>query len=131
MRKILAALASGKRSALASLAAHPSLAGAAVPPVIGLLVTFGVHVSAGTTGLVEAAAAAAAAAVVSFRVKPWQPAAFIGAVTAIGTVLTAFRVPHVTPGLVAVVATGLAGVLGAILHGMVSPAQPKNPAPAG
>lgn len=100
---------------------EPALAAGVVQAVISLAVGLGLHLTAGQTGALEAATSAVLAAVVAFSARPVQVSAFTGALAAVGTVLVAFGVPHVTGGSVSSLNAVLVAVLALVLRGHVTP----------
>jgi hypothetical protein len=79
---------------------EPAIFTAAVQTLITLGVQFGLSPSAAVTGAILAATTAALALLAAVRTRPFHLAALTGFVTAIGTLLLAFGVPHIAPGLV-------------------------------
>ncbi len=79
------------------------------------------HPAAWVTGVIEAAFAIVAALYAMAKVDPKRPALFTGLVTAIGTLLVALGVPHVSSGLISAINGVLAIVLASLLREKVSP----------
>src|SRR5215469_4548875 len=98
------------------LASFPILSAATVQAALGLVVALGFHLSAGQTGSIEAAAAAVLALLSAPSVKPFPVPLFTGALAAIGTLLVAYKVPHVDSAEVAAVVALLTAVLGHVGH---------------
>ena len=82
---------------------EPAVFLAAVQALIVLAAQFGLNLTAGEQGGLLAATSALLALVTAAMTHPFRLAALTGFVTAIGTVLLAFAVPHVSPGLVSAV----------------------------
>lgn len=98
------------------LKSFPFLSAAVVQAALALVVALGFHLTAVQTGSIEAAAAAVLALLAAPHVLPAVVPLFLGALTAIGALLVAFRVPHVTAGEVSAVVALVAAVLGGIGH---------------
>jgi hypothetical protein len=98
------------------LKSYPFLSAAFVQAVLALVVALGWHLTAVETGSIEAAAAAVLALLVAPHVLPGVVPVFLGALTAIGALLVAFRVPHVSSGEVSAIVAALAALLGSIGH---------------
>jgi len=79
-------------------------------------------------GWIEGAAAALLAAIVAIGTRPLQIAAITGAIQAIGVVLVAYRVPHVTTGEISAVNAFVAATLALMVRSHVSPVA-SQPAP--
>ncbi|MGH3304016.1 MAG: hypothetical protein ACRDOK_20535 [Streptosporangiaceae bacterium] len=97
--------------------------------------TLGLHFSVAQTAGIESTAAAFLAVIAALSVDKATPALYTGLLTAAGTCLTAFAVPHVTPGLVSAVNGILAIVMASLLREKVTPVSkltraPLTPAPA-
>jgi hypothetical protein len=98
------------------LRSWPFLSAAVVQAVLALVVTLGFHLTAVQTGAIEAAAAAVLALLSAPLVLPGVVPLFLGALTAVGTLLVAFRFPHITSAGVAAFVTLIASLLGGIGH---------------
>jgi hypothetical protein len=70
---------------------------------------------------VEAATAALGALLVAASVRPVPPAAFTGVLSAAGTLLAAFGLPHSSAGSVSTVSAVLAALLATALRTHVTP----------
>lgn len=105
------------------LASEPALAAGTGQVVIALIVGLGFSLTPGQAGAVEAATAALGALLVAVSVRPVPPAAFTGALSAAGTLLAAFGLPHASAGSVSTVSAVLAALLATALRGHVSPKQ--------
>jgi hypothetical protein len=99
------------RRVLTLVQTDPALVASAGQAVIALAITLGLHLTAGEVGATEAAAAAAAGLAVAWYTRPLRTAAAVAFATAAGTLLVAFRVPHVTPGAVSAFSVALAAIL--------------------
>jgi len=110
------------------LASEPALASGGAQAVVAMVVALGLHLTAGQAGALEAAAAAAGALAVALSVTPVPPAAFTGALSAAGTLLAAFGLPHPSAGLVSTLSGLMAALMATTLRGHVSPAK-AAPAP--
>ena len=102
------------------LKSFPFLSAATVQAALALVVALGFHLTAVQTGSIEAAAAAVLALLVAPHVLETEVPLFIGALTAIGALLVAFRLPHVTSGEVAAVVALVASLLGVQGHSAVT-----------
>jgi len=102
------------------LRSWPFLSATFVQAALALVVALGFHLTATQTGSIEAVAAAVLALLVAPHVEETVVPLFIGALTAIGALLVAFRVPHVTSGEVAAVVAALAALLGVQGHSAVT-----------
>lgn len=102
------------------LRSWPFLSSATVQAGLALAVALGLHLTAVQTGSIEAAAAAILALAVAPHVKERVVPLAIGALTAIGAVLVAFRAPHVTAGEVSAIVAVLAALLGLQGHSAVT-----------
>ena len=109
---------------------EPVFAAGTVQAVLALVVALGFHLSAGVTGSIEAVAAAVLALVTAAVVNKTTPVLYTGLLTAVGTLIMAFGVPHVTSGLVSAVNALVAIVLASLLREKVSPSSAAKPAPA-
>jgi hypothetical protein len=98
------------------LASFPFLSAAFVQAALALVVALGFHLTAGQTGTIEAAAAAVLALLMAPTVKPFPVPLFTGALTAIGALLIAFKVPHISSGEVAAIVAALTALLGNLGH---------------
>lgn len=79
---------------------EPAAVVAVVQTLIALVVQFGFTLTAAETGGILAATAAALGLIAAVATRPFAPSAATGLLTALGTVLVAFGVPHVTGGMV-------------------------------
>jgi hypothetical protein len=104
---------------------EPVFAAGTIQAVLALVVALGFHLSAGVTGAIEAVAAAVLALIVAASVDKVTPVLYTGLLTAAGTLLMAFGVPHVSSGLVSAVNAVVAIVLASLLREKVSPAAAK------
>jgi hypothetical protein len=113
------------------LSLEPVLSAGVVQSAVALVVALGFSLTAGQSGAIEAAAAALGALIMALSVRPFQVPALTGALTAIGTLLVAYGVHGVTPGLVSSFNAALVAILAIVLRGHVTPvaALPKT-APA-
>jgi hypothetical protein len=102
------------------LKSWPFLSASFVQAAIALLAAFGLSLTPGQTGSVEAAAAAVLALLVAPHVKETVVPLAIGALTAAGAVLVAFKVPHITAGEVAAIVAALTALLGVQGHSAVT-----------
>ena len=102
------------------LKSYPFLSAAFVQAALALVVALGFNLTAGQTGTIEAAAAAVLALLVAPHVKETVVPLAIGALTAIGALLVAFGVPHVSSALVAAVVAAVAALLGVQGHSAVT-----------
>ncbi len=98
------------------LRSFPFLSAAFVQAALGLAVALGFHLTPGQTGSVEAVAAALLALLTMPHVLPLPLPLFTGAITALGALLIAFGVPHITSGTVAAVVAVVAAFWGGIGH---------------
>ena len=102
------------------LKSFPFLSAAFVQAALALVVALGFHLTAVQTGSIEAVAAAVLALLTAPHVLPQEVPLFLGALTAIGALLVAFRVPHITSGEVAAVVAALSALLGTLGHSAVT-----------
>jgi len=102
------------------LKSWPFLSASVVQAALGLVVALGWHLTAVQTGSIEAAAAAVLALLVAPHVKETVVPLAIGTLTAIGALLVAFRVPHITSGEVASIVALAAALLGVQGHSAVT-----------
>jgi hypothetical protein len=109
---------------------EPLFAAGTVQAALALVVALGFHLSAGVTGGLEAVAAAVLALITAAVVSKTTPVLYTGLLTAVGTLIMAFGVPHVTGGLVSAVNALLVIVLSSLLREKVSPIAARRPAPA-
>lgn len=79
---------------------EPAAVVAVVQTLLALIVQFGFTLTPAETGGILAATAAALGLIAAIATRPFAPAAVTGLLTALGTVLVAFGVPHVTSGMV-------------------------------
>lgn len=98
------------------LRSFPFLSAATVQAALALVVALGFHLTAVQAGSIAAAAAAVLALLTVPHIRPWPVPLFTGALTAIGTLLVAFRAPHVTSGEVSAFVALIASLLGGIGH---------------
>ena len=101
---------------------YPFLSAGTVQALLALAVALGLHLTAVQTGAVEAAAAAILALWVARAARPVPVPLLTGALTAIGALLVAFRVSHVTSGEVSAAVAFLAAVLSGVGHLAATPA---------
>lgn len=100
---------------------EPVFTAGTVQAVLGLVIALGFNLSAAATGAIEAVAAAVLALIVAASVDKATPVLFTGLLTAVGTLLVTFGVPHVSSGLVSAVNAVLAIVLASLLREKVTP----------
>jgi hypothetical protein len=100
---------------------EPVLSASTVQAVLALIIAVGVHLSPAVTGGIEAVAAALLALVTAASVDKVTPALWTGLVTAVGTLVIAFGVPHVNAGEVSAFNAVLAVVLASLLREKVTP----------
>ncbi len=91
---------------------------AAVQAALALIVSLGLSLTAGQTGAVEGGVTAILGLAVAIYTRPFRTGAVTAFAAAIGTVLIAFRVPHVTPGLVSAANVVITSIL---MLGVTSP----------
>lgn len=82
---------------------EPAVFLAALQAAITLAAQFGLTLTADETGGLLAATSALLALITAAMTHPFKLAALTGFVTTVGTVLLAFGVPHIAPGLVSAV----------------------------
>jgi len=82
--------------------------------------------SAGVTGGIDPAAAALLGLLVAANTKPFAPAALTGLLTAVGTLLVALGVKHVSGGEVSAVNAVVAIVMANVLRAHVSPVSGRR-----
>jgi hypothetical protein len=102
------------------LKSWPFLSASFVQAALALVVALGFHLTAAQTGSIEAAAAAVLALAVAPHVQQSVVPVAIGALTAIGTLLVAFKVPHVNSAEVSAFVAAIAALLGTQGHGLVT-----------
>jgi ribose/xylose/arabinose/galactoside ABC-type transport system permease subunit len=102
------------------LRSFPFLSAAFVQSALALAVALGFHLSAVQTGSIEAVAAALLALATAPHVNHPPVPLVIGALTAIGALLVAFRVPHITSGEVAAFVATISALLGLQGHTAVT-----------
>lgn len=118
---------------VSAVRANPALFSGGAQVLLGLIVASGFHLTPLQSAIVQGAGGVLSAVVVAFLARPVAPSAYAGIVTAIGSLLIAYGVPHVTGPVVSMAAGLVAALVAFILHGHVSPAKPKPvpvPAPA-
>jgi len=96
----------------------PALVMSVVQGALALGISLGLHLTTAQTGAIEGAATAVLGVAVALCTRPFRTAAATAAVAAAGTVLLAFRVPGISPGLVSTVSTLVTGLL---MLGVTSP----------
>jgi hypothetical protein len=101
---------------------EPVFSAGTVQAVLALIVALGFNLSAGVTGAIEAVAAAILALLVAFSVDKVTPVLFTGLLTAVGTLLIAFGVPHINSGEVSAANALVAIILASLLRDKVTPA---------
>lgn len=110
---------------------EPVLSAGTVSAALALVLAVGIHLSVGVTGAIEAVAAALLALITAAAVNKVTPVLWTGLVTAGGTLLIAFGVPHVSAGEVSAANAVLAIVLTSLLREKVTPtaslAKPSVP----
>src|SRR5690348_13257299 len=109
-----------RRSPMKFFKSWPFLSASVVQAALALVVALGFHLTAVQTGSIEAAAAAVLALLVAPHVKETVVPLAIGALTAVGALLVAFRAPHVTSGEVAAIVAFLSSLLGVQGHSAVT-----------
>ena len=102
------------------LKSFPFLSAATVQAALALVVALGFHLTAVQTGSIEAAAAALLALLTVPHITPFPVPLFVGALTAIGALLVAFKVPNISSGEVSAVVALVAAFLGLQGHGVVT-----------
>lgn len=123
------------KSLLTLIKTEPALVTGVVQAVIGVVVAFGVTLTTGQSGAVLAVTTALLALIAAVATRPFQVAALTGFGTAVGTLLLAFGVPHVTPGAVAAVNALVTVMAALIVRVHVTPvatlhaSPPRPPAP--
>lgn len=110
----------------------PVLSAGVVQAAIALAIALGLHLSPVQTGAIEATAAAVLAVIVAAAVRPFEVSVLGGLLVALGTLLVAFKVKHVTAGDVSAVYALFAALMAAHVHSNVSPVapEPRGPIPA-
>jgi hypothetical protein len=102
------------------LRSFPFLSAATVQAVLAFVMAAGwFHPTAGQTGAIEAAAAAVLALLVAPHVNPFPVPLLLGALTAVGALLVAFKVPHVSAAEVSAFVAAITALLGAQGHSAV------------
>lgn len=101
---------------------EPVLSAGTVQAVIALIIAVGFHLSAGVTGGIEAVAAALLALLTAMQVNSVTPTLITGLLTAVGTLVIAFGVPHVSSGEVSALNAVVAIVMASLLREKVTPA---------
>lgn len=96
----------------------PALVMSVVQGALALGISLGLTLTAKQTGAIEGAATAVLGLGVALYTRPFRTGAATAAVAALGTVLLAFRVPGISPGLVSVASTLVTGLL---MLGVTSP----------
>ena len=117
----------------------PAMITAAVQAILGVIMAFGVHLTADETGAILAVTTALLALITAFSARPFAVSALTGFVSAVVTLLLAFGVHGIQPNLVASVNATIVAVSALVLRGHITPvttlkaqakaaAQPKAPA---
>jgi hypothetical protein len=96
----------------------PALVMTVVQGALALVVSLGFALSAKQTGAIEGAVTAALGLIVAISTKPFRTGAATAFISAAGTVLLAFRVPHISPATVSAISVAVTGVL---MLGVTSP----------
>jgi hypothetical protein len=96
---------------LALARADPALVMTVAQAAVAAGVSVGLTLTAVQTGAAEGAAAAVFGFIVACYTRPFRTGAVTALVSALGTVLLAWKVPHVSAGLVSVVNVVLTGLL--------------------
>lgn len=96
----------------------PALVMSVTQGALALGVSLGLTLTAKQTGAIEGAATAVLGLAVAAYTRPFRTGAAAAAVAALGTVLLAFQVPHISPGTVSVASTLVTGIL---MLGVTSP----------
>lgn len=96
----------------------PALVMAVVQGALALGISLGLTLTAKQTGAIEGAATAVLGLAVALYTRPFRTGTATAAIAAAGTVLLAFRVPGISPGLVSVTSTLVTGLL---MLGVTSP----------
>ena len=96
----------------------PALVMSVIQGALALGISLGLTLTAKQTGAIEGAATAVLGLAVALYTRPFRTGAATAAVAAIGTVLLAFRVPGISPGLVSAASTLITGLL---MLGVTSP----------
>jgi len=112
----------------------PFLSAGIIQAALALVIALGWKPSAGVTGGIEAVAAALLALIVAAQSSDVTVAVVSGLLTAVGTLLVAFAVPHVTTGLVSAANVFLTALVAIYLHTSVpskaAAAKAAKPVPA-
>jgi hypothetical protein len=103
------------------LSLEPVLSAGVVQDAIALVIALGFTLTAGQSGAIEAAAAGLGALIMALSVRPFQVPVLTGALTAIGTLLVAYGVHGVSPGMVSSFNAALVAILAIVLRGHVTP----------
>lgn len=103
------------------LRTEPALTAAFVQALLALLIGVGLNLTQHETGAIEAAVAAAVGLAVAVAVHKFSVAALTGFLAAIGTLLIAFGVPHVSSGLVSLVNGLVVAAFALVLRMNVTP----------
>ena len=96
----------------------PALVMSVIQGALALGISLGLTLTAAQTGAIEAAAIAVLGLAVALYTRPFRTGAATAALAAVGTVLLAFKVPGISPGLVSVASTLVTGLL---MLGVTSP----------
>jgi hypothetical protein len=102
------------------LKSFPFLSASFVQAVIALVIAMGLHLTAGQTGAIEAAAAAVLALATAPHVTPPPVPLIIGALTAAGALLIAFKIPGVSSAEVSAFVLAISALLGTTGHTAVT-----------
>jgi hypothetical protein len=103
------------------LKTEPALFLGVLQSALALAVGLGLHLTAGQTGSVEAATATVLALIAAVSVRPFPVAALTGVTGPLVTLLVAFGVHGVSPGIVSTVNAAIVAVLALVLRGHVTP----------
>lgn len=101
------------------LRSFPFLSAATVQAALAFVVALGFHLTPVQTGSVEAVAAALLALLTAPQVNHPPVPVVVGLVTALGGLLVAFRLPHVTSSEVSAFVLFLSSLLGVAGHAAV------------
>lgn len=124
-------LKSAWKSALNLAVTEPAMIMTATQTALALITSLGLTLSAGKTGTVLAFTSAVLTAVPAFLARPVKVSGLTGLVSAGVTLLLAFGVHGIQPGLVATLNAAIVAVMAIVLRGHLTPvANQPQPAPA-
>jgi hypothetical protein len=104
------------KNLLTIIKTQPAYFTGVIQAVIALIIGTGVTLTAAQEGAILAVTSAVLALITAASIRPFEVSTLTGFVAAMVTLLVAFGVPHVQPGIVATVNAAITAIFALVLH---------------